>query len=165
MKHEIDAEYRFCTFEVGGQSYGINILAVREIHPDLDITTAPGAPAYVDGLINLRGQIVTILDTAAILGKGKSFVTQDSRLVILRNNAELDAKGIEGIETANDVVGFRVDRVTDVVSVHGNEVRSAPATLDGDDDAALVTGVIARGDDLVRVLDPTLLLDLRPEAV
>ena len=62
------AERRFCTFFLGEECYGIDILTVREINRQVQITPARGAPEAVRGFMNLRGQIVTVIDPAVQLG-------------------------------------------------------------------------------------------------
>ncbi len=160
MSHVLNPECRFCTFSVGGQTYGIDILAVREINRDIAVTPAPGSPAYVRGLLNLRGQIVTILNTGVIFGGESAERTHTTRLVVMRNNAELDSRGIKELRTSDDLVGLWVDSVSDVVSVSAEHVKEAPATSDGDMLGALVIGIIQNEDVLIRVLATEPLLNV-----
>lgn len=158
MIRQAEKEYRYCTFYIGEHRFAIDILAVREINGDLQVTPARGADAHVRGLLNLRGQVVTIIDPAISLGRSATPISSASRLIVLKTNNELDQKGLHEYRTSDDLVGLLVDRISDVVMVHGREVQSPPAGLEGDPHAALVEGVIHLDAELLRVLDARALL-------
>jgi purine-binding chemotaxis protein CheW len=164
MQYETDQEYRFCTFYLGDDRYAIDILAIREINRDTQITPTRGSIPCVRGLLNLRGQIVTIIDPATVLGLPRREIGKESRLVVLKTNAELDQRGLTTAATCDDMVGFLVDRVSDVVNRHGRDIRSAPAQVKNASNEHTLAGVIHLDDELVRVLDTELLLDVEVPA-
>ena len=148
-----------CTFQLDGARYAIDILTVQEVNKQCAVTPAFGAPAWVRGLLNLRGQVVTVIDTGVALGRGPRETTEHSRLIILKTNGELALRGHDDLATCEDMVGLQVDAVSDVISATLDDIEPAPAGTSGCDMPA-VRGVIQLEDDVLRVLDPKLLLDL-----
>ena len=110
---------QYTTFFSGEALYGISILAVREINPHLEITEVPLAASYISGLVNLRGQVVTVIDLGEKLGIGKQGTGHETHLMIIKTNAELSdiARG-SGIKTSDDPVGLLVGQIGDVVADH-----------------------------------------------
>ena len=78
---------QFATFRLGGQTFGIDVRIIREINRILDITPLPFSADYVRGLINLRGQIVTILDLGVRLGLPRKATGPDSHNIILKKSS------------------------------------------------------------------------------
>ena len=99
-------------FSVGEQVYGSDIATVREIIPQRHATRLPGAPAYVTGLINLRGTIVTVLDLGRRLERTEGARSDGS--VIL-------------CEVGTKVVGIAVDEVMDVKALPAGGIEAASA--------------------------------------
>jgi len=110
-------EIEYATFHVGRLLLGIDIRQTEEINRQLDLTAVPHAPACVRGVVNLRGEVVTVLDLRTILGLEPQAVTAASRNVVVRADAEQ--------------VGLLVDRVTDVVTVSAEEMEPPPANVSG----------------------------------
>ncbi len=162
MNRNPDTEYRYCTFFIGEDRFAVDILAVREINRDMQVTPARGSDAFVRGLLNLRGQVVTVIDPAISLGRAATEYTRESCLIVLKTNSELEQKGLGHFRTCEDLVGLLVDRVSDVVQVYGREVKVPPAGREGDALAAMVEGVIHLEDELLRVIEASTLL--YPEA-
>lgn len=129
------ANRQFVTFYLGEDLFGIDILMVREINRTLDITPVDRAPDFVRGLMNLRGQIVTVLDLGVRLDIGRRELAKQSSCIILKTRNELarageaDALLVEG--AAADLTGLLVDRIGDVVSVEAGELDPPPAHTRG----------------------------------
>lgn len=155
------ANRSFTTFLLSGQLFGIDILMVREINKQLEITPVPHANEYIRGLLNLRGQIVTILDLNKRLGLEKATVAQDSHNIILKTEQELQALGIEpdqgDFAATSDKVGLLVDDIRDVVIVPEQAIEPPPANM-GKIDGQFLTGVIKQNNALVAVLSVDKLL-------
>jgi purine-binding chemotaxis protein CheW len=105
------------TFYVGESLLGVPIQRIEEINRLVDLTPVPHGPACVRGVINLRGEVVTVVDLRTILGLDRLDVTRDTRNVILNFNGEH--------------VGLVVDRVADVVAARNDEIDRPPANLSG----------------------------------
>jgi purine-binding chemotaxis protein CheW len=105
------------TFYIGDALCGMDILKIQEINKLMQMTKVPQAPDYVLGILNLRGQIVTIIDLGKKLGLGKTDITQDPRNII--------------VNSAGGHVGLLVRKISDVVSVDMDKRESAPANMRG----------------------------------
>jgi len=134
---------QWVTFRLAEEVYGINVMQVQEVLRVSEIAPVPGAPHYVLGIINLRGNVVTVIDTRIRLGLPTTEVTDSTRIVI--------------IETARHVVGILVDCVAEVVDVATSEVESAP-NVGSDDSANYIQGVASRENELLILVDLNKLL-------
>jgi len=140
-------------FTLGGQQFGVPIRAVKESVPYRPITRVFLVPPFVAGLINLRGEVVAVLDLARLLGLPHEIREADAAIVILR---ALETAGARA--QGHAAAGLLVDRLLGVRDVPDDAVRPPPTTLEADA-AAYLSGV-ATIDDPPR---PLLLLD--PERV
>jgi purine-binding chemotaxis protein CheW len=130
---------RTLLFRVGATVYGCDIDDIREIVPHRQATRLPGAPPYVQGLINLRGTIVTVLDLAARLEVGRAPVSDGSIMLV-------------PVANSSRLVGLAVGEVLDVRSVDATTDRRAPRA-DDDDDDRVVRGIVQIDDTTVILLD------------
>lgn len=138
-----DKTIQWVTFRLADELYGINVMQVQEVLRVSEIAPVPGAPHYVLGIINLRGNVVTVIDTRIRLGLVTTEVTDSTRIVI--------------IETARHVVGILVDCVAEVVDVAASEVESAP-NVGSDDSSNYIQGVASREEELLILVDLNKLL-------
>jgi len=105
------------TFRLDNEEFGVDILKVQEINKMIDITRIPNAPPFVEGVINLRGKIIPIVDLRKRLGfDGKSF-DKSTRIIVV----ELDST----------VLGFIVDSVSEVLRISANTVEPPPSLVAG----------------------------------
>jgi len=135
------------TFSLNNEEYGVNILQVNEIREWTSITTIPDAPSYVRGVLNLRGNIVPIID----LRMRFSIEPIDygpTTVVILLN--------IQNSETEN-VIGIVVDSVSDTHAISKEDIRSKP-TVGGFIDIEYIKGLVNVDECLVMLLDINKLL-------
>jgi len=126
------------TFYVGEALCGMDILKVQEINKLMEMTTVPQSPEYVMGILNLRGQIVTIIDLGEKLHLGKTNVSDMSRNIIV------NAKG--------EYVGLLVNRISDVVEAQWDKVEPPPANIGGIQ-GKYFKGVFKTKDRLIGILD------------
>ena len=136
-------------FRAGGRLYGCDIATVREILPFRRCTRLPGAPAYVCGLTNLRGTVVTVVDLASRLG-GTSASGGELRPAALRNDGSIIVA-----EYGAKVAGLAVDSVRDVQVLADDRMAddaAAPAVA-AHEEGAVVRGLGQLGDEVVIVLD------------
>ena len=126
------------SFVIAGEEFGIDILKVREIIRLTPITRVPGTPEYVEGVINLRGQIVPVVDLRRRFRLPDSEATRQSRIVV--------------VELEDKVVGFIVDRVREVLHVDANLIGPAPE-LSASPFAACIMGIARLEDRLLILLD------------
>ena len=81
---------QFITFYLGEDLFGLDILLVREINRHLELTRVDRTPEFVRGLMNLRGQIVTVLDLGIRLGIGARAIERESSCIVLKTRGELE---------------------------------------------------------------------------
>ncbi len=130
------AAARTLLFRVAGRVYGCDIDAVREIIPWRRATRLPGAPPYVQGLINLRGTIVTVLDLGTRLDAARPLMADAGGSIVLA-------------EHGTRVVGVAVDEVLDVQVIAEERIEQAA----GDTRGGMVRGLGHLGDDVVVLID------------
>jgi purine-binding chemotaxis protein CheW len=150
------------SFELDERLYGLDIRIVKEINPNLDITRVPRARPYIRGLVNIRGQVVLVMDIAVIFGWEPRPVTAESQIVILKTSSELrHAERLYGdldVSLLGDKpVGFLVDAIGDVNTVPVSDVEPPPPHLN-EANSIYCRGIVRLGDGLQIVLNPGALL-------
>lgn len=133
-----DPATQWVTFELDDATYGIGVTQVREVLPMTEIASVPGAPSYVMGIINLRGNVLTVIDTRMRFGLPTREPEAATRIVV--------------VETGSQVAGILVDGVTEVTCIQDSEIDTAPG-IGNEDSARYIHGVIRRGDDLLILVD------------
>ncbi len=147
------AERQFATFRLGGNLFGINVLLVHEINRQIDVAPVELVPDFVYGLINLRGQIVTVLDIRKRLGVPIS-EQSPAGTIILKTNAGLalcQASLGTAERTAHDLVGFLVEEIGDMVSADDQQIEMPPAHVNGIE-GRFLAGVIKLETELLVLL-------------
>ena len=139
-----DEVLQWVTFQLEEETYGINVMQVQEVLRYTEIAPVPGAPSYVLGIINLRGNVVTVIDTRARFGLMGAEVTDNSRIVI--------------IEAEKQVIGILVDSVAEVVYLRSSEIDSAP-NIGTEESAKFIQGVSNRDGELLILVDLNKLLN------
>nr|WP_296607559.1 chemotaxis protein CheW [Ruminobacter sp.] len=137
-KNKVDEVLRWVTFQLEKEVYGVNVMQVQEVLRYTEIAPVPGAPDYVLGIINLRGNVVTIIDTRMRFGLSPAEITDNTRIII--------------IEVDKQVVGILVDRVSEVVDLYQHEIDPAP-NVGIDANSKFIKGVCYRNDCLMILID------------
>ena len=132
------------TFSLGGENYGMDIQKVQEIRGCDAVTTIPNAPAFIHGVVNLRGTIVPIIDMRVRLN--------------LAETAENATRVVIVLHTAGRVVGLMVDAVSDVLALAPEQFRPAPAFCSGVDTGYLA-GMGALEGGMLLLVDIEKLVD------
>lgn len=127
------------TFSLGEEEYGVDIMAVREIKVWTETTPLPNTPAYVRGVINLRGLIVPIFDLRARFGLGLTETTKTHVVIIVA----VDSR----------TVGILVDAVSDIVTVSSGDIRPVPETEYGREHLFL-RGLVTVDQQMVALIAP-----------
>lgn len=129
-----DQVLQYVTFKLDNEIYGINVMQIQEVLRYTEIAPVPGAPDYVLGIINLRGNVVTVIDTRKRFGLPESEITDHTRIVV--------------IEVDNQVVGVLVDSVAEVVYLKQSEIETAP-NVGNEESAKFIQGVCNKNGDLI----------------
>lgn len=133
-----DELIQWVTFRLSDEMYGINVMQVQEVLRVTEIAPVPGAPHYVLGIINLRGNVVTVIDTRLRLGLPTSELTDSSRIII--------------IEGEQHVVGILADCVAEVVDLRTSDIEVAP-NVGSDEGVSYIQGVVSHQDKLLILVD------------
>ena len=121
-----DEVLQWVTFQLEEETYGINVMQVREVLRYTEIAPVPGAPDYVLGIINLRGNVVTVIDTRSRFGLMEGEITDNTRIIV--------------IESEHQVIGILVDSVAEVVYLRSSEIDTTPS-VGTDESAKFIQGV------------------------
>ncbi len=137
------ATLQWVTFRLGNETYAINVMQVQEVLRVTEIAPVPGAPDFVLGIINLRGNVVTVIDARSRIGLSFREMDDDTRIII--------------IEAGPQVVGIVVDSVAEVMYVNESEIEAAPA-VGNDESSKYIQGVVSRNDNITILMDLNKLL-------
>jgi purine-binding chemotaxis protein CheW len=135
---QFQEEQQLVVFRLGSEEYGVDILQVQEIKRMLDITRVPQAPDFIEGVINLRGQIIPVLDLRRRFAFPAAERTADTRIIVV-NIGEL-------------IIGLIVDTVLEVISLSKEAISPAPALVTGIDNDFL-SGIGDLGERLLIILN------------
>lgn len=138
-------ELHIVGFQVGRETYGVPITSLHEIVRVPEITAVPDAPEYMEGVINLRGKIVSVIDLRKRLGEKKVTFGRRNRILVVEHNGRL--------------AGLIVDSASEVLKIPASDVEASPTTLQ-EGRANCVTGLGKCKGRLIVLLDMTRLLDL-----
>ena len=115
-KSLLEKEGKYLTFALAQEEYGLEILKVREIIGYMDITAVPQTPQHVKGVINLRGQVIPVIDLRTKFGMDTAEVTEETCIIVVEI--------AQGKRTFN--TGIVVDRVQEVLDIKGEDIEDAP---------------------------------------
>jgi purine-binding chemotaxis protein CheW len=116
VKAMADREGKYLTFVLAGEEYGIGILKVKEIIGIMPITTVPQTPAYMKGVINLRGKVIPIADLRTKFGIEAIEYTDKTCIIVVEI-----AAGARKL-----MIGILVDSVSEVLNIKGGDIEDAP---------------------------------------
>jgi purine-binding chemotaxis protein CheW len=132
------SEFQVVVCQLGQESYGLDISAVYEIIRFQECTAVPASPSFVDGVINLRGLIIPVMDMASRFGESRGQSTKATRIIVAGTNGTR--------------VGLVVDAVTEVLMVREDAVEPTPEVASGYD-SGYIRGIAKLGEQLVILLD------------
>lgn len=112
----LDKEGKYLTFALGTEEYGLEILKVREIIGYMEITGVPRTPDYVKGVINLRGQVIPVIDLRSKFGMEQSEVSEQTCIIVVEVTQQ----------NQNFSTGIIVDHVEEVLDIEGKNIEEAP---------------------------------------
>lgn len=129
---------QWMTFVLGDETYGLDVMGIKEVLRYTDIAPVPGAPGYALGIINLRGNVVTVFDARTRFGLPSIDVTDETRIVV--------------IETEAETIGILVDAVSEVVYLRSDEIEDAP-NVGSEEMAQFIRGVCNKNDKLIILIN------------
>jgi purine-binding chemotaxis protein CheW len=132
-------DFQIVTFFLSQEEFGVDILLVQEIIRPSPVTEVPNTPQFVEGVINLRGKVVPVIDLRKRLNIPVTEADKATRIII--------------IELEKRVTGFVVDSVSKVITVPAGSVQSAPDMIMSGVESEYITGVSRIDDRLIILLD------------
>lgn len=141
-------QLQLVSFTVGKELFAVDILSVQEINRMMELTNVPQTPPGVEGVINLRGRIIPVLDLRVQFGLPPSALNENSRIVV--------------VEVQGNTIGFIVDSVHEVMRIDRSIIEPTPQ-LTSSIDSSYVAGVAKLDEDLIILLNLDNLLS--PEAL
>lgn len=135
----VDELRRFVGFTVGDEEFGVDVMNVREVAKPMRITRVPRSPGFVEGVSNLRGELITIINLRKRLGFDPKEIDSESRIII----AELEDKP----------VGMLVDSATEVLKIPEKELQPVPEMVTTEISKDYLKGVGRIGERLIILLD------------
>ena len=142
-----DELLQWVTFKLEDETYGVNVMQVKEVLRYTEIAPVPGATSYIVGIINLRGSVVTVIDARLRFGLAQSELTDSTRIIVL----EMHNQG------QTHTIGILVDSVFEVVYLKKSEIEPTP-NVGTEESSEFIQGVCSRGDELLILVDLNKLL-------
>ncbi len=137
-----DREGKYLTFALAQEEFGLEILKVREIIGYIDVTAVPQTPRYVKGVINLRGQVIPVIDLRAKFGMETAEITGQTCIIVVEIT--------QGGRTFS--TGITVDRVQEVLDIGAADIEDAPQ-FGASVDTHFILGMAKIGDSVKILLD------------
>ncbi len=117
LKNDSSELLQLVSFIIGNEEFGVDILFVQEINRMIQITKVPNSPDFVDGVINLRGRVIPVIDLRCKLGIAKKEHDKNTRIIV--------------VEVNGNTVGFIVDAVNEVLRIPKSITEAPPALVSG----------------------------------
>lgn len=143
LANDMRGQMQCVTFTLEDEIYGINVMQVQEVLREIEVAPVPGAPHYVTGIINLRGNVVSVIDARTRFGLPQRQSTPMTRIIV--------------IEAQQQIIGILVDSVAEVVDIDVAEIETAP-NVGNEETARYIDGVVSRDDRLLILVDLNKLL-------
>ncbi|EAR59674.1 probable purine-binding chemotaxis protein [Oceanospirillum sp. MED92] len=132
--------HQWATFKVDNELYGVDVIQVKEVLRYSEITPVPGSDYFILGIINLRGNVVTVIDTRQMFGLSPHTPDDDTRIIVVEYNEQ-------------EVVGLVVDSVDEVINLPQNDIDRAPNATGEETTKRFVQGVCYYNSILIILLD------------
>jgi len=138
MEEIIMAELQFVVFKLGNEEYGVNIMQVKEIVPYKEPVKVPNVPNFIEGIINLRSQIIPIVNLRKRFNITEESLSDETRIIVMN----IDSKQ----------VGFIVDDASEVRTINEEDIENPPEIIAGID-RKYITGIGKIGERILILLD------------
>lgn len=139
MAEEKKKEFQLVVFNIGEEEFGVDIAQVREIVRLVQITYLPKAPAFIEGVVNLRGQVIAVIDLAKRLGISSKTRSESTRIIV--------------VEIGENTIGMVVDSVSEVLRLSSDQVEEVPSLIETEVPEHYIRGVGKLKERLLVLLD------------
>lgn len=141
---------QFLTFRIGHEHYGLELSQTREIIEYGGITEVPLMPSFLRGVINLRGEVVPVIDLAVRLGRKPIQIQRRTCIIVVEMQSN----------EQNHVLGLLADAVSEVIEIEEENIEDAPS-FGANIRADFIQGIAKQGDEFVVLLDANSALSIR----
>jgi purine-binding chemotaxis protein CheW len=142
---DLSGEMQLVSFNIGTEEFGVDILKVQEINRMVEITKVPQAPSYVEGVINLRGKVIPIIDLRKRFNLELKEQDKNTRIVV--------------VDIVGNIMGMIVDSVSEVLRLPANTIEPPPDLVTGIN-SEYINGVAKLEDRLLIFLDLSKVVDM-----
>jgi len=142
---------QFLIFRLGSEEYGFEVGTVREIHRLDSVTTVHRSAPYIEGVMNLRGKLVTVINLRKRFGMEPAGPECQPKIIV--------------VDALDAPVGYLVDEVVEVARFNKEDIEKPPPYVAKGAEALYVLGIAKQNDRLVTIIDPLKILDLSSESV
>jgi purine-binding chemotaxis protein CheW len=139
IKKHSEEILQLVTFKLGNEEFGVEILHVSEILRMLEVTAVPNTPECIEGIVNVRGKVIPVLDTRLKLNMLKQEHGNKTRVIV--------------VEIDNKTVGFIVDEVNEVLRISQDITESPPDLVTANVDSDYITSIAKLEERLIIILD------------
>ncbi len=140
----VAASSEFISFAIGGEQYGVDIMAVREIKEWSGCTQLPHQPDYMRGVLNLRGVMIPVIDLRCRFGQGPTDATPMHIVIV--------------VQVGGKTVGLLADQVLDIIEVEGAQIQPVPQ-ISRDRRTDFLSGLVTIDTAMIALIDLNRLLD------
>jgi len=145
-KNDLTEILQLVSFLIGNEEFGVEILYVQEINRMLPITKVPNSPEFVEGVVNLRGRVIPVIDLRRKLGMSRKEHDKNTRIIV--------------VEVNGNTIGFIVDAVKEVVRIPKSIIEPPPELVAGVD-AEFIRSVCKLEDRLLILIDLTKIISAK----
>ena len=147
VDNEVSEEVQLVTFNIGNEEYGIRITEIQEINRLDEITYLPKSPVFIEGVTNLRGNVIPVINVRKLFGMEQIEKDDRTRIII--------------VDVGGRKTGLCVDKVAEVLRLFARNIESTPAIVSGNDNNRFMQGVckLDNGKRIVILLDVEQLLN------
>lgn len=139
LSTKVNEIVQYIVIKVGEEQFGVDIQYIDNIVRMQNITRVPKVPAYLKGVINLRGEVIPVMSLRLKMGMDTDEITKDTRIIIIKMNQ-------------HDGIGILVDAVKEVVSLNAADIERV-SFENRDETAPFVQGIGKQGESLISLLD------------
>ncbi len=145
------------SFYVEDHFYGMDIRIVKEINPTTNVCVVPRTPPHIRGLVNIRGQVVLVMDIAVLFGRAPRPITENSQIVILKSGSEIhNVKSLDSEPYwsvfGEKPLGILVDKIGDAIHLSAAELETTPRHIE-EDKSRFFSGIVNFEDELMMLLN------------
>ena len=167
IKKTVSDYKQYVSFYTGAELFGIDIRLVNEVNPNVNIVPIPLSASYILGYVNIRGQVVLVLDLAIMFGGTRSSLSEKSHIILFKTTQDFLRLRITDIDVDFGVFGDKpvavlADVIGDVIGIQADQVET-PTEHINDAYNEFMEGVARTGDDLLIILNPVKILSYRQE--